>query len=570
MRTKTAGFVVIFAFLLLILSFFKLILIEGKKYKELSAKNSIRLLSQPGGRGRILDRTGNVIVDNTMSYDVMVLPQDKSRLDKTLGAIAQILNVDSRELRLKFKSGFLSQNMPVAVSRNIDIKKAILLEELKFDFPGILIQPHPLRHYPYGRLASHVIGYLGEIDRWRLTKLEDYGYKTKDIMGYGGVEEKYDYYLRQEDGGLSVEVDSRGNLKRVLGLRPAQSGKDIQLTLDLRIQKIVENALAGWKGAIVLMDPRSGEIIAMASLPNFNPSVFVLRYNSLVRGLFNNPGGPLLNRAIGGSYPAGSLFKVIVASAALETGKIGVNTTFYCPGNMRLGNAVFACWGMHDSQNLIGAMAYSCNVFFYRTGLLTGPQGLHEYAARFGLSKPASVDLPYEVGGLVPHPLWKKIHRFRNWFDGDTLNLSIGQGDVLVTPLQMARVMAVFANRGKLVTPYIVKSIDNKDISGYHARIADLALKRSTIEYIRQGLRAVVNDEAGTGNVLSQLTVPVAGKTGTAQAAKGQPHAWFAGFFPYKDPKFAICVLLEHGGPGKEACIVAKEIIENMVREGLL
>lgn len=570
MRIKFINLTVIFIFLFLSLGLFNLDVIQGKNFRDLSNKNCIRLLPQEGSRGRILERQGKIIVGNSLSYDVMVLPQAEYQLDKTLASVSRILGISFKDLKDTFKSNFVVPFVPVTVAKNIDIKKAIALEELKLELNGIVIQPHPQRVYPYRGLAAHVIGYLSEIDRWRLTRLADYGYKTKDIVGFGGVEEKYDYYLHQEEGGLSMEVDHRGRFMRVLGLKPARSGKDIQLTLDLRIQKIVEDNLGDRKGSAILMDPYSGEIIAMASSPNFNPSVFVKKSDSAILGLFDNSDAPLVNRSISGVYPAGSVFKLIVATAALDTDKINLSTTFFCPGSIRIGKQEYSCWNTHGQQNLIEAITHSCNVFFYRTGLLLGAQLIHDYAIKFGLSRSTSIDLPYEASGFLPHPLWKKIYKFKNWFDGDTVNLSIGQGELLVTPIQMTRIMAAFANRGTLVTPYIVKVIDGRDISIYQRKTMRLPIKESTIDYIRQALRNVVSDSGGTANTLSDLAVSVAGKTGTAQVFSGQPHAWFVGFFPFRNPRFVICIFLEHGGSGQTSCILAKKIIETMIKEGLI
>jgi len=557
-------------FLFLSLGLINLEVIGGRKYKDLSNKNCIRLLPQSGARGEILDREGNIIVGNKLSYDVLVTPKEINQIDKALIVVSGILGVSSEDLKDAFKRDYVASSIPITIAKNIDIKKAIALEELKNDTPGIIIQPKPQRAYPYGRLASHVIGYVNEIDRWRLTKLADYGYKTRDYVGYGGVEEKYDYYLRQEEGGSSFEVDYRGRFVRLLGFKPPRNGKDLQLTLNLKIQKIVESKLADRKGCIIIMDPYTGEIIAMASAPNFNPSVFVDKLNSSISGVLSNSDAPLINRAITSAYPPGSAFKVIVATAALETKKINLSTTFLCQGSILIGRQEYACWNTHNQQNLIAAIIHSCNIFFYRTGLLLGAQTIHDYAIKFGLSRTTSFELPYEVGGFVPSPLWRKINKFQNWFDGDTANLSIGQGDCLVTPLQMTRMMAVLANRGYLVTPYIVKAIDGRDISIYQKKATNLGLRPDTIDYIRQGLRGVILDPNGTGNVLSALTVSVAGKTGTAQAPPGQPHAWFIGFFPFQNPKFVICVFLERGGPGYLSCVLAKQIIETMISEGLI
>jgi len=570
MRAKIINLTIIFIFLSLGLAIFNFQVLQGKKLKELSDKNSIRLLLQLGSRGKILDRNGNIIVDDYLSYDVMILPQEDKLIDKTLLSVSRILNTDTKDLKDAFKKGYVAPSIPVTIAKNIDKNKAIALEELKTDLASIIIQPHPLRHYPYNRLAAHVIGYLNEIDHWRLTRLADYGYKTKDIVGYTGVEEKYDYYLRQEEGALSVEVDHRGRLVRVLGFKLPSNGKDIELTLDLKIQKIVEDNLGQSYGSIIVMDPYSGEIVAMASNPNFNPAVFIRKSGSSINNLFGNPDAPLINRAISGLYPAGSVFKLIVATAALETGKINLSTTFFCPGGIHIGKQEFSCWDTHNYQNLIGAITHSCNVFFYRTGLLLGAQIIHDYALKFGLSRPTLIDLPYEASGFIPDPLWKRIYRFRNWFDGDTANLAIGQGEVLVSPLQIARMMAVFANKGILVTPYIVKAIDGRDVSVSQKKILKISIKESTINYIRRGLRNVVSDPAGTASLLSTLAVEVAGKTGTAQVPRGLAHGWFVGFFPYKNPKFVICVFLEHGGAGYYASVLTKNIIENMIQEGLL
>lgn len=570
MRIKIINFSLIFFFLFLGLGLLNLQVIQGNRFQELSNKNCIRLLPQIGTRGKILDRHGNIIVGNSLSYDVMILPQEETRIDKALIRIAQILGTNFKDLQEKFKRGFTVPFVPVAVAKNIDVKKAIALEELKSDLTGIIIQPHPQRTYPYGRLACHLIGYLNEIDHWRLTKLAEYGYKTKDIVGFGGLEEKYDYYLRQKEGGLSVEVDHRGRFVRLLGFKPPQSGKDMQLTLDLKIQKIVEGHLGDRKGSVILIDPYSGEIIALASRPNFNPALFVNNGDTSMVNIFNDPDAPLINRAISGAYPPGSAFKLVVAAAALETGKINLSTTFFCPGSLHIGKQEFSCWDMHDRQNLRDGITHSCNVFFYRTGLLIGAQLIHDYALKFGLSKPTAIDLPYEASGFVPSPLWKRIYKFKNWFDGDTANFSIGQGDLLVTPMQMTRLMAVFANKGKLVTPYIVKAIVGRDISIYQKKIIRLPLKESTIDYITQALKNVVIDPTGTANVLSNLPFPVAGKTGTAQVARGQPHGWFVGFFPFKNPKFVICVFLENGGSGVTSCVLTKQIIETMIEEGAI
>lgn len=569
-RIRIVNWVLGAVFVFLLLGLLNLEVIHGRRYQELGNKNCVRLVSQNGSRGIVLDREGNIIAGNRLSYDLMVLPQDAAQQEKIISKASRILGKSVKELKNAYRINFVSSSVPVTLARNISIKDAISLAELKVDLPAIVVQPNPIRNYPNGKLASHILGYVSEIDRWRLTKLEDYGYKTKDIVGFGGVEEKYDYFLRQEEGGVSFEVDHRGKFIRTLGFKPPLNGRDIQLSLNIKIQKIAEDALSDKPGAVIIMDPYTGEIFAMASSPGFEPGAFAEKNNNAIAGIFNDPRSLLINRAISASYPAGSVFKVIVGLAALETRKINPNTSFICQGSTRIGNREFKCWNTHGRQDLEDALIHSCDVFFYRTGLLTGAQGIHDYALKLGLAKTTAFELPYEEAGFIPSPLWRKLNKFKNWYDGDTANLSIGQGDVLVTPLQVARLMAVFANEGYLVNPYIVKAIDGKDVSPYQEKSEKLNVKKEDIAYIREGLRRVVSEPTGTGNVLSGLAVSVAGKTSTAQAPPGQPHAWFAGFFPYKSPRFVICVLLEHGGPGYVSCVVAKQIIQEMSDQGLV
>lgn len=570
-RIKIIYWLLIAAFSIICLGIFNLEIIQGRKFRDLSDKNCIRLLPQDGSRGRILDRNGSLIVGSSLAYDVMIMPRQLSGIDETLFGLAKILKTDFKGLRENFRNNYSAPFIPVTVFRDVNVKTVMALEELKFDLDGVMVQSHPIRYYPYGNLACHVVGYLGEIDRWRLTKLADYGYNTKDIVGFGGIEERYDYYLRQEQGALSMNVDHRGKFVRLLGFKAPVDGKDIQLTLDLKIQKLVENELEGHKGCVIIMNPLTGEILAMASRPDFNPTQILKNSSAYLGQLFNNTNAPMVNRAISGLYPPASTFKPVVASSAMETGKINLSTRFFCSGSMRIGNRDFNCWEKHGEEDLIAAIAHSCDIFFYHTGLLAGPQLIYDYALKYGFAKPTGIELPYEASGLVPNPLWKKIYRFQGWYDGDTANLSIGQGDVLVTPLQLARMMAGFANRGILVTPYIVKTVAGKDFSPYKKRVVRIPVKEATITYIRKGLRSVVSDPAGTGKILFALPVEISGKTGTAQAGGGkQSHAWFVGFFPSSAPKYVICVFLERGGSGFMATTLAKKIIEGMLSEGIL
>ncbi len=560
----TAGFVILSAGLI------NLQVIQYKKLKEFSDKNCIRLIPQQGCRGKILDRNNKIIVDSSISYDLLLVPQRGVSADLSLSRVSKILGSDYKRLKSTYKNGYVAPFIPIIIAANIDTHQAIALDELRSDMPDIVVQPHPLRHYPNDTLASQVIGYLGEIDHWRLSKLADYGYQTKDVVGFGGIEEKYDYYLRYEEGALSVEVDHRGRFIRTIGFKPPRDGKDISLTLDLEVQKISEANMADRRGSVIIMDASDGGILAMVSSPNYQPSIFIGKDRSLVSNIFSDPHAPLLNRAIGAKYPPASVFKLVVASAALETKKINLSTSFLCTGSTRVGNRSFACWDTHGQQVLIEAIAHSCDVFFYKTGLLLGPDMIHDYALRFGLSKPTNIDLPYEINGFVPSRIWRRLSKFQNWYDGDTANFAIGQGELTVTPIQIARLMGIFATNGIILNPHIIKAVDGKPVYTVPKKPVRLPLKQATLNTIKQGLRKVVIDPKGTASNLATSGVAVAGKTGTAQVSKGLSHGWFVGFFPFDKPKYIICVMLENGGSGHAAAIVTSEIISAMYKENLL
>ena len=572
MRIKFFKLILFSLFIFLTTYIFYLEVIRGKYYRELSKNNSIRIIPEEGARGRILDRNSNVIVDNYLSFDVLVLASDMKDKDRTLSRLSAILGVSEDTLRQRLSSRYLAPFAPVAIAENIDRSQAIRLQMLAQELPGVILRTTPKRNYPFGSIASQTIGYLGEIDYWRLEKLQDYGYKAKDSVGYGGVEERYDYYLRPIQGGLQVEVDHRGRFKRTLGFKYPANGKDVQLTIDLKLQSIVEACLSqnSNNGAVILMDPLTGEILAMVSFPEFNPEVFLKDSPEAKQKIFTHPDAPLFNRAVSSACQPGSVFKLMTAISALSEGKIRPSTTFYCPGSMRVGRRVFSCWNTHGVQNFYQAVAHSCDVYFYHTGLAAGPQGIFEYATKFGLGRPTGIDIPQEVSGFIPSPAWRRANKKQNWYDGDTANFAIGQGETQVTPLQLTRMMAAFANGGYLVTPYIVKGIDGKDVSSNRRKIYALGVNKDYIKIVYRALRGVVEDEHGTADILNLSKVAVAGKTGTAEAPPHQPHSWFVGFFPYESPRFVICVFLEHGGSSHYAAMVAKNIIDKMVEEGLL
>jgi penicillin-binding protein 2 len=571
-RLRIINRLIIAGFLVLCLALIYYQVIQFSKYQQLSQSNRIRILPQSARRGLILDRNGNILADDALFYNLLIMPRGRNCPVEQISKLSQILLISEQELKSRYNKGYIAPFVPVLLCKGISRLQAVTIGQLKYDLPQVVIDVNPRRIYPLGRIGSHVLGYLGQIDAWRLEQLREYGYKMKDLVGCSGIEEVYDYILHSHDGGMQVEVDNKGRVSRILGLKAAEDGKDIELTIDLRLQRIIYDNLRNHTGCVIILNPVNGEVLAMVSFPDFNPQVFQDGSPSLLNRLFNDPDAPLLNRAINGLYPPGSIFKIVLAAAGLEKGKIDSNSKFFCSGSMQIGNRRFRCWDAHGEQDIVGALARSCNVFFYNLGLRLGPQLINEYALKFGLKQSTGIDLNGESKGFLPCSLWERIKRRHSWFPGDTANLSIGQGEVLVTPLQIAQIMAALANGGKLIKPRLLKSInpDSQVIDSPAARAVNLPLSKETLQIIRRGLIAAVNEPGGTAGFLANLGISIAGKTGTAQVDSGRAHGWFAGYFPVDEPRFVICVFLEHAGSGYYCCQLTEKIIKQMIAEGLL
>ncbi|MFC1592477.1 penicillin-binding protein 2 [Candidatus Omnitrophota bacterium] len=572
-KTRIVNRLIAAGFILLWIAIFYLQIIRFQEYHHLSQANRVRIIPQPASRGRILDRNGHILASDNLSYNLLVTPKAREFPAEQIAKLSRILEVSEEQLKLKFDREYTLPFSSVLLREDLSLEEAVAIGQLKYDLPEVTVQVASKRRYPLGSITSHILGYIGEIDAWRLEQLKEYGYKVQDLVGYSGVEEVYDYALRPVEGGMQVEVDNRGRLSRIIGFKPARKGKDIRLSIDARVQRIIHDNLKGKTGSVIMLDPDSGEVIALVSSPDFDPRVFQGSSPALLKSLLNDPNAPLLNRAINGQYPPGSVFKVVVAAAGLEKKKIDPSTRFFCSGGTVVGNREFSCWGLHGEEDISDALSHSCNVFFYNLGLRLGPQLINEYALKFGFGQRSGIDLNNEFSGYVPYSLWERIKRRRSWFLGDTANLSIGQGGLLVTPLQVSQMMAVIANNGKLITPVLIKSIEaeNQSLESLNqGQAVNIPVSKQTLELIKKGLIGAVSDPGGTASILADLKVTAAGKTGSAQVGSGRAHGWFAGFFPVNNPKFVICVFLEHGGSGYFACRVAKKIIQQMLEEELL
>ncbi|MFH2012200.1 MAG: penicillin-binding protein 2 [Pseudomonadota bacterium] len=580
---------VMVAFFVIISRLWYLQIPQGKKYKNLSENNRIRIVNIPAPRGIIFDRKGTVLVDNYPSFNLSIIPEDVKDLETTLKKLSSLLNVKTESLEAKLKeSQGTPPFRPVKLKTNLNYEEVAIVETNKLDFPGTSIEIEPKRIYLFGKLAAHLIGYMGKISKVQLKAMSSAGYSMSDLIGKCGIERDFERVLRGSNGGAQVEVDAIGRKVRILRKLEPISGDSIFLTLDLDIQKISEKALSNMIGTVIVMEPNTGNILALASSPSFDPNMFSVGISSKEwEALITNPHNPLANKAIQGQYPPGSIYKIITAIAGLEEKVITPDTIFFCDGTYKSGNRTFMCWEGkgHGKVNLHRALVESCDVFFYNVGQRLGVDKIALYSSLFGLGKPTSISFTYEKHGLIPTSLWKLKTLKSPWLKSETLSTSIGQGFVLVTPLQILNLMSSVANGGILYRPQILKKIESPggDIikEFLPEKINKIPVADKNINIIKDALWGVVNEHRGTGWRARIEGNNVAGKTGTAQVVGMQKnadrskeyiplehrdHAWFAAFAPKDSPKLSIVVLLEHGGHGGEK---AAQIAGDILRESL-
>ena len=557
-----------FAWGLLIVGLWYLQVVRGNYYARLSLRNFVRIVPIPAVRGDILDRKFRVLATSAQAFDLAVNPQAKDK-ERAFALIAKWMGITQGEVKRRYERNYVAPFLPVVVARDLPKRLAFRFAEVRPLYPQITIQVRPKRIYPYGPMTAHILGYVGEIDRRRLQELKDYGYRRGDRVGYMGVEEYYDAYLRGRPGWVKMAVDKMGRPVKVLEERDPVKGESLVLSIDLDLQSVAFSRLKGKVGTVIFADPFSGEVLAMVNWPSYDDNLFVSSRSTTKRTeVLTNPLSPMLNRAISGVYPPGSTFKIVVAIGGLDAGVITPRTTFFCPGYMELGGVRFGCTHAHGKEDLVSALGHSCNVYFYNLGLRLGSDGLFLYGSRFGLGSRTGIDLPGEKTGLLPSKEWKRQRYRQAWYDGDTLNLSIGQGYILATPIQMLRVVSAVANGGWLVKPFLAKYSGKVRINSPEKR--DLMLDEEDIDLLRRGLESAVTLPDGTARVLYYPDLKVAGKTGTAQSVPGKPaHGWFVGYFPARAPRYAVAVLLEYGKSSYYACQLLREIIDEMRGRGL-
>ncbi len=553
--------------------------LQSARYRRWAENNRVRALRIQAPRGEIRDREGNILAQDRPSYTVSIIPSQFNRDEEPI--LVRLLSLDSASVDKKIGQRGLPPFEPLRLKRDVDFHLICWLEE--HGLSGVIYELEPRRFYPYGEATAHLLGYVGQLSRGEYERLRSLGYGYNSVIGRFGLEKEYESLLRGRDGVEYWEVTAYGKPVGRFEGKPTQlpqPGSQLDLTLDLQLQIwIRDNFPDTLNGSVVAIDPRNGGVLALYSSPSFDPNLLSgVTQESTWTNLREDPRSPLINRAIQAAYPPGSTLKPIVAGAALQEGLVEESTRLTpCQGAFRYGNRLFRCWKVHGDLDLEGAIVQSCDIYHYQLGIMLGVEGLSAYALKCGLGRKQGIDLPGEVPGLVPTPRYfNERYGKGRWTTGLALNLAIGQGETLVTPLQIAVIYSAIANGGWLYTPFLVKGIKGPDGS-YRRPKRDnpqrLPFSPAVLKVLRKALIGVVNDEEGTGQRAQLKKVLVAGKTGTAQNPHGPDHAWFVGYAPADNPKIAVAVLLENGGHGgTTAAPLAGEIMRFYLRgedEGL-
>ena len=559
--------------------------VQSERYTNMAEGNRIKIERTIAPRGLIYDRYLTPVVVNTPRFDLKIvtanLPGNREELERIANELSSLIPEDDESARKRIKEVIIDgkyEKPIVTIKENIS-HETMLGIKLNPNLPGILLDQGIKRSYIGGESLSQVLGYLGAIKEEEWDALKQEGYYFGDQIGRMGLEKKYEKTLRGRDEQTYVEIDVHGNEKRVVSKNPLTPGNNLILSIDASLQnklaQVLEEKAAdvGGRGAAVALNPMNGEVLALVSVPTYDNNVFITRDNDAIRSLLKDDRQPLFNRTLSGTYPPGSTFKPVVATGALAEGIVSPSTRFFSGGGITLSSWYFPDWkaGGHGWTDLAKSIAESVNTYYYYIGggfedfQGLGVARINDYAKRFGFGQTTGIDLPGERSGFLPTKQWKKETKGESWYVGDTYHLAIGQGDILVTPIQLANMMSVFANGGTLYKPQIVKSVTNsmgESVYEYFPeKINEKVASRKNINAVRRGLR----DTVLYGSARSLLTLPVtsAGKTGTAQVGGDkEPHAWFAGFAPYENPEIVLVVLVENGiSGGMSATPVFREVM---------
>ena len=585
LRLSGLQYLIVLVFSSLAVGFWVLQIVQHVKFKELAENNHQRTLALRAPRGMVFDRNGTVLVENRHSYSVSIVREQTKDLNRTIRLLAFALSLNEHAIREVVERHRREPTYrPITVLQDASLAQVAAVAARHLELPDVVVEEVPTRRYPEG-MAAHLFGYVGEVSDVQVTR--DGDVKSGDIVGKAGIEQSYNALLMGKDGFKKVVVNSIGREipDRPIDEEPPVEGKRLQLTIDADIQRAVEDSFRafGYKGASVILDPNTGDVLAFTSLPAYDPNAFASGIDRTTWATLNSDQLlPLNNRAIQGRYSPGSTFKMAVATAALEEGVITPDFKVYCLGHANFFGRSFKCWkaGGHGTVDLRHAIEQSCNVYFYTVGNMVGIDAIHKWATVLGLGEKSGIDLPNEVQGLVPSPEWKRAttKNHEKWYAGETISVSIGQGAVAITPVSMAVYISTIANGGTRVTPHLLKAVDEGN--GWKpmpapAPHSQVAFKPDTVKAIHEGLWMVVNG-SGTGGRARIVGHDVSGKTGTAQvisieggrAAVGKTskdlrdHGWFVFFAPRDNPQIAGVVFAEHAEHGANAAPIAKQAME--------
>jgi penicillin-binding protein 2 len=570
-RSRLVWILIQAAFAALVFFYWRIQVLDYRKYWSLAEANRTRDIAVPAPRGVLTDRTGKILLaHNRASFKASFIRENTKDFEGSLAAAAGLLQLDPAVIRERIeKFRALPAFKPIVVKDELSLEEVALIEARRGERPELVVETEPKRLYPFGEFAAHALGYLQELTPDELRTVYK-GRRAGDMVGKSGVEATYENDLVGQEGRLVEVVDSLGRKRAELKNDEPIQSLGLTLSLDFDLQTKAQHLLKGKEGAVVVLSPQSGEILALASSPTYDPNKFINRFTPEEwTGLIQSPEKPLLNRAVQGLYSPGSTFKIVMATGGLETGSITADSTFYCGGKIEIYGHEFSCMGQHGALSLADAIRYSCNIFFYNVGRRMGIEAIADAAGRMGLGRKTGIDIPGEAAGLVPTPEWKKKTQNAVWFPGETISVAIGQGPLQVTPLQVADMTALVANRGRAVVPRV--------LAGETAPGAPAAapISRDNLERVIEGMWRSVNG-GGSGQGARVEGFDVCGKTGStqtmsreqadrfaAQAKQRKTHSWFTGFAPRRDPRIVISVLIEYGGlGGATAAPVARELFE--------
>ena len=586
LRLSVLQYLIALAFAGLAVGFWVFQIAQHQKFKEIAENNHLRRLPLPAPRGVLFDRDGRVLVENRNIFNIALVREQTSDVDTTLKVLARATGADEQQLRDTVARRRREPSYrPIVLIENATWEQVIAVTARKWELPGIIYQEVPSRRYPASDMAAHVFGYVSEVTEAQLQRADFVGIEAGALVGQAGAEQAYNKLLMGKDGSRTVVVNSVGREINLVegGEQKPSEGQRLQLTIDADVQRATEDGFAatGFDGAAVVLDPRNGEVLAFTSRPAYDPNSFAGGIDRATwASLVNDELKPLQNRALQGTYSPGSCFKMAVGLAGLEEGVITPDFKVHCSGGANFYGRYFKCWkkGGHGTVDLRHAIEQSCDVFFYTVGNMLGVDRINKWATLFGLGVKSGIDLPNEVSGLVPSTEWKAQHtREKKWYAGETISVSIGQGQVSVTPISMAVYTATLANGGMRVTPHLVKAIDDgkglKPVPPPPPQ-SQVEVTPEKLQAIRDGMWLVVNGGSGTATRARIAGKDVCGKTGTAQVISNQgrtaarttknlrDHGWFTFFAPRDNPQIAGVVFLEHGIHSANAASVAKHILE--------